>query len=492
MNKQQVLEKIKEDEFNTLCAPANYLNCVGWSYGFMRMRKYYKEFFKYTIFSTKKDIGFQHSHLKQTYNNLKQLYDYPEKTRKMIKGWLKKVKVYYEKSEQITKNLKDLEKTELIKKYEEYFEMTIDTWAEPLATDSIGVYTEADLIDDFMKSLPEKEEKNGPEYFAVLCQPSEISYTTKEHIDLLKLTVLSKENDKSFEKELKKHKQRYFWIEINYKDIKLLEEEYFLSKIKEESKKSKEDIEIEIKKLSDMKIIKKKQEEILKKISIPEKIKQDIELTQELGTWQDYRKEFNQKSNYFLSLFAKEFSKRLNCNIDDLYYISPDELKGIILDGNEIPDEIIKQRKEKMVQVMEQPEKETLFQGKDAEDIIAALERKEKERNDEIKEIKGNIASLGSEKTYKGVCKIVLNPSRANFNEGEILVASMTRPEYVPLMKKAKAIITDEGGITSHAAIVSRELGIPCIIGTRIATKVLKDGDIIVINIEKGTVRKGK
>jgi len=59
-------------------------------------------------------------------------------------------------------------------------------------------------------------------------------------------------------------------------------------------------------------------------------------------------------------------------------------------------------------------------------------------------------------------------------------------------MKKAKAIITDEGGVTCHAAITARELKIPCIIGTKIATKVLKDGDRVEVDAEKGLVRKVK
>jgi pyruvate,water dikinase len=65
----------------------------------------------------------------------------------------------------------------------------------------------------------------------------------------------------------------------------------------------------------------------------------------------------------------------------------------------------------------------------------------------------------------------------------------MTTPEYVPALKKAAAIITDEGGITCHAAIVSRELGIPCIIGTKIATKVLKDGNIVEIHGATGVIK---
>jgi len=72
----------------------------------------------------------------------------------------------------------------------------------------------------------------------------------------------------------------------------------------------------------------------------------------------------------------------------------------------------------------------------------------------------------------------------------------MTSPDFIIAMRKAAAIVTDEGGMTSHAAIVSRELKIPCIVGTKIATKVLKDGDMIQVDAETGVVKifqnKGK
>lgn len=74
---------------------------------------------------------------------------------------------------------------------------------------------------------------------------------------------------------------------------------------------------------------------------------------------------------------------------------------------------------------------------------------------------------------------------------GEILVASQTNPDYVPAMKKAVAIITDKGGRTSHAAIVSRELGIPAVVGTEKATSILKTGMVVTVNGEKGEVYKG-
>ena len=73
-----------------------------------------------------------------------------------------------------------------------------------------------------------------------------------------------------------------------------------------------------------------------------------------------------------------------------------------------------------------------------------------------------------------------------------MLVAVVTHPDYVPAMQRAVAIVTDEGGITSHAAIVSRELGLPCIVGTEHATKALKDGDFVEVDATSGFVRKLK
>lgn len=102
-------------------------------------------------------------------------------------------------------------------------------------------------------------------------------------------------------------------------------------------------------------------------------------------------------------------------------------------------------------------------------------------------EIKGQVGSPGK---IQGKVRVILNASKADhFEHGDILVTGMTRPEFVPLMKKSSAIITDEGGITCHAAIVSRELKIPCIIGTKIATRILKDGDLVEVDANNGVVK---
>jgi phosphohistidine swiveling domain-containing protein len=106
----------------------------------------------------------------------------------------------------------------------------------------------------------------------------------------------------------------------------------------------------------------------------------------------------------------------------------------------------------------------------------------------EVKEIKGIVASPGK---VQGIANVILRQHQFfEFNEGDILVTMMTRPEFMPLMKKASAIITDEGGLTCHAAIVSRELKKPCIVGTKEATRVLKTGDKIEVDADKGIIRK--
>ncbi|MBU1164087.1 hypothetical protein KKA15_00820 [Patescibacteria group bacterium] len=75
-------------------------------------------------------------------------------------------------------------------------------------------------------------------------------------------------------------------------------------------------------------------------------------------------------------------------------------------------------------------------------------------------------------------------------NQGDILLSETTYPALVPAMKKAGAIITNVGGLTCHAAIVSRELKIPCVVGTKIATKVFKDGDKVEVLATRGIIRK--
>ena len=99
---------------------------------------------------------------------------------------------------------------------------------------------------------------------------------------------------------------------------------------------------------------------------------------------------------------------------------------------------------------------------------------------------KGTPAILG---TVRGKVKVALSSKDAHqIIPGNILVASATSADFVPAMRKAGAIVTEFGGITSHAAVVSREFGIPCIVGVRGITSQLHDGDKVEVNADEGVI----
>ena len=107
---------------------------------------------------------------------------------------------------------------------------------------------------------------------------------------------------------------------------------------------------------------------------------------------------------------------------------------------------------------------------------------------EDIRELEGQVACLGKAKGYAKIINSVAEMKK--MRKGDILFSIATNPDIVQVMKLAAAIVTDQGGITSHAAIVSRELGTPCVIGTKIGTKVFKDGDLVEVDANKGVVRK--
>ncbi|MBI4453273.1 hypothetical protein HY636_01390 [Candidatus Woesearchaeota archaeon] len=103
-------------------------------------------------------------------------------------------------------------------------------------------------------------------------------------------------------------------------------------------------------------------------------------------------------------------------------------------------------------------------------------------------EIKGIVAFKGK---VIGKCRIIHDPfKKHDFDEGDILITGMTRPEFTPFMKKAGAIVTDAGGLLCHVAITAREMKIPCIVGTEKATRIFKEGDIVEVDAENGIIRK--
>ena len=168
-----------------------------------------------------------------------------------------------------------------------------------------------------------------------------------------------------------------------------------------------------------------------------------------------------------------ELAKRI-----ELHYGKPMDIEWAIDQDLSFP--------ENMFIVQARPE--TVFGTKTME----APKMEESKAQEQLKVVVRGI-SAGRRGYGVGKAKVVLSPDDANRDmiKGDILVTGMTDPDFVPFMKMASAIVTDKGGITSHAAIVSRELNIPCVVGTEVATQVMKTGQVYTVDSRNGIIYEG-
>jgi phosphohistidine swiveling domain-containing protein len=202
-----------------------------------------------------------------------------------------------------------------------------------------------------------------------------------------------------------------------------------------------------------------------------------IKIIRLLSLWREERKANSQKYCLGYKEIIKALSKDLSLDKKIVEWLLYEDL------GGKLNQKKIMERKKRSVILFDPKFPMGVFMPKiEAEKILKEFFSIKK-----VSEIRGMVASRG--KVRGKVCLVLKNEDFPKFSEGEILVTGMTRPEFLPLMKKALAIITDDGGITCHAAIISRELKKPCIIGTKIATKVLHDGDWVEVDANEGIVK---
>jgi phosphoenolpyruvate synthase/pyruvate phosphate dikinase len=376
---------------------------------------------------------------------------------------------------------------------------------------SFNLVSEAmDIVDDehydeLLDNVPKGKRHAVVE---LLSTPQHISFVERENFELLKLAKKYYKNNKlkkdlnslvkikqhlKFHNDIKDHQNNYFWIQNNYKEAKVIKLKYFLESLRSILKdNSLKEINKEISRIQNKKqTLAKESKKTYKNYKISKQAKDFFGILRLLAIWQDRRKENVQKIlasvDKILDVPAKEYS--LSKKYLREYYIS--ELAKLILEGKKVSASKLKQRQLSLYYCYFDKNgkiKKEIFHNQDARRAKKYFQR----RHSTEEELKGFVASKGMSKNIRGKVRIVLDANRAKFNKGEILVTGMTRPEFVPLMKRAKAIITNEGGITTHAAIVSRELGIPCIIGTKNATNILKNGDVIELDINKGIIKKIK
>ena len=204
-----------------------------------------------------------------------------------------------------------------------------------------------------------------------------------------------------------------------------------------------------------------------------------IELVKTYVYFRTHRMNLFIKASYYLTPLWQKVAEYLDCNIDTIYQMSFEDIFHA-LDGNMVSSEELSKRKRARNMVGENGILTiTSVQQSTTDDL-------KDEKYSDVSVISGRIAHVG---VVRGRVVVVRNMADVlKVKKGDILVASMTIPEYVPAMEKAVAFITDEGGILCHAAIVAREMKKPCVIGTGIATKVLKDGDIVEVDANKGII----
>lgn len=392
-------------------------------------------------------------------------YIFSEKKRQTLYArWLKVVIRLSQFEEELgVLDLSNQPDDKLLALWQEFSEHILNFWL-PTIPAELGNYGSPSLLQTALKRLIPLDELSS--VLEVLTAPERLSFYQEEEI------ALSTTND------LKKHSQNYFWLKNSYAGTEVLPLSFFEKRKKELSQNL-------AKKLKDhLKEVAKKKNELAKIYHMTADVLSIAKALSEAVAWQDERKKYLFVLQHYKELLARAIANRsgvawadvLNCGWDDVPKLFNSSFRNALAKRRQgfgwdlVAGNIVFADTKEALQ----------WWGKYAEEQVVGV----------VNDLKGIVASKGTKPIVKGKVRIVLNPSMGFFDAGEILLAPMTSPEYVFLMKKAGAIVTDTGGLTSHAAIVSRELGIPCIIGTKIATKIFKDGDVIEVDANRGIVRK--
>lgn len=180
--------------------------------------------------------------------------------------------------------------------------------------------------------------------------------------------------------------------------------------------------------------------------------------------------------------YFDEVVKKLDISKEEAESLSMLEVYKII-DGQDInvdKQEIAKRQKPHYV-YWDDEQKDVLF-------YFGEIDNLKQSNYSDVKEFKGTPTHPGKIKAKVSIINLVEEMDK--FEEGDVLVTINSNPALMPVIKKASAIVSDEGGMNCHASIVSREFKIPGIVGTKMATKVLKDGDVVEVDAEQGIVRK--
>lgn len=234
----------------------------------------------------------------------------------------------------------------------------------------------------------------------------------------------------------------------------------------------------------------KRQTDIMQKLQFTQAEERLLAAARQFIYIKAFRLEVLFEVNAAIDAMLGQVAKRLNRELMELKYMSFTELLAYLEKGKALPDaNIMAARRAFMTYTAIQTDGVEIRVGNEARKHLDQFLEAAQDIGERFS-VHGSVACSGR---VTGKVKIVNTKADLNkVEEGDILVAVQTTPELLPAMKKAVAFVTDVGGITSHAAIVSREMNKPCIIGTKFATEVFKDGDLVEVDALNGYVRKVK
>lgn len=333
-----------------------------------------------------------------------------------------------------------------------------------IASDILGVDLEKRLAD-----YPNKSE-----IMNWITTPYKITLIVKSHLELLQLLIKERWGSVF----LKDYVNKYKWIT----KYDIVQNDYTMADLRKEIELIKNPAK-EIKNFyTERKKALSKYQRFLRTLR-DKKIKKLIETVHYFAYLKEMRDDYRRQVVYILTPLWKELGNRLGINHLDVGYCIGDEIIDLLRQGKRVDKKVIVARKNIYSLVVENGKASIV-----TKDLSVEYLGRSKRIN--ISESSGKSAYVGK---VRGTAKIILHRDEfKKFKQGEILITVMTHPEFLPLIKIARAIVTDEGGITCHAAIVARELRKPCIIGTKFATKVFKDGDIVEVDADKGIIKKVK
>jgi len=233
----------------------------------------------------------------------------------------------------------------------------------------------------------------------------------------------------------------------------------------------------------------KKTREFVKKFRLTRSEAKKIAVLKEYVFTSLWADELYHKIPWLVKPMLIELSKRIGTDYDSLVNMTINEIVTALKHGGS--KKVLRKagERKKEYALIYSNGKTIVLSGKALKQYLAPELRKEAKLK-ALRELHGQTAFPGK---VVGTVKVIRGMDDVrNFANGLILVASSTAPMHVPAMEKALAIVTDEGGLLSHAAIVSREFKKPCVVGTKNATKILKDGDLVEVDAGKGIVKKAR